>query len=64
MGAGFYGVPLPLCASVMLEAVRDFAQKGTTLEEITICVVDRREFVVFQDQIEKLQNSTLEGPWG
>jgi O-acetyl-ADP-ribose deacetylase (regulator of RNase III) len=58
MGAGFYGVPLPLCASVMLEAVRDFAQKGTTLEEITICVVDRREFVVFQDEIEKLQNST------
>jgi hypothetical protein len=38
----------------MLEAVQDFAQKGTALEEITICVVDRREFVVFQDEIEKL----------
>lgn len=58
MGAGFYGVPLPLCASVMLEALRDFVQKVTSLEEIIICVVDRREFVVFQDKIEKLQNST------
>jgi O-acetyl-ADP-ribose deacetylase (regulator of RNase III) len=58
MGAGFYGVPLPLCASVMLDAVRDFAQKETSLEEIIICVVDRREFAAFRDGIEKLQNST------
>jgi O-acetyl-ADP-ribose deacetylase (regulator of RNase III) len=58
MGAGFYGVPLPLCGSVMLEAVRDFVQKETSLEEIIICVVDRREFAVFRDGIEKLQNST------
>ena len=54
MGAGFYGVPLPLCASVMLEAVRDFVQKETSLEEIIICVVDRREFAVFRDGIEQV----------
>jgi O-acetyl-ADP-ribose deacetylase (regulator of RNase III) len=58
MGAGFYGVPLPLCASVMLEAIRDFAYKETSLEEIIICVLDRREFAAFRDGIEKLQNST------
>lgn len=58
MGAGFYGVPLSLCVSVMLEAVRDFVQKETSLEEVIICAVDPREFAVFQDGIEKLQNST------
>ena len=58
MGTGFYGVPLPVCAAVMLEAIRDFVYKETSLEEIIICVVDRREFAVFRDGIEKLQNST------
>ena len=62
MGAGFYGVPLPLCAGVMLEAVRDFVHKETSLEEIIICVVDHREFAVFRDGIEKLQNSEQGGP--
>jgi len=57
MGAGFYGVPLPLCARVMLEAVRDFVQKETSLEEIVICVVDRREFAAFREGVEKLQDS-------
>ncbi len=61
MGAGFYGIPLPLCANVMLGAVRDFVRNGTSLEEIIICVVDRRDFVVFREGIEKLQVSTQGG---
>ena len=64
MGAGFYGVPLPLCASVMLKAVWDFVQKGTGLEEIIICVVDRREFAVFREAIEKLNKAEPGGPHG
>ena len=46
MGAGFYGVPLEICARVMTETIRGFA--GNSLEEITICAVDRRELKAFE----------------
>jgi len=52
LGAGFYGVPLDLCARVMVETLRDFLEKPTTLKEITICVVDRRDFAGMQKRIE------------
>ncbi len=55
MGAGFYGVPLPLCASVMLEVIQGFARDKTSLEQIIICVTDQREFAVFREGIEKLE---------
>ncbi len=54
MGAGFYGIPLDLCASVMLEVIKDFVQGGTTLDEVIVCVVDRREFTAFQGKLENL----------
>ena len=54
MGAGFYGVPLALCAGVMLDAIRSAAAAGTSLEEIVICTVDGRDFLAFQGQIEAL----------
>lgn len=53
MGAGFYGVPLDLCAKVMLEAITDFVQGETPLEEIVICVIDYRDYVPFKNQFEK-----------
>ncbi len=43
MGAGFYGVPLPLCARVMLETIRE-----STIEQAIVCVVDKREFTAFE----------------
>jgi O-acetyl-ADP-ribose deacetylase (regulator of RNase III) len=46
MGTGFYGVPLDLCARVMTETIRGFT--GNSLEEIVICVVDRREWTAFE----------------
>jgi O-acetyl-ADP-ribose deacetylase (regulator of RNase III) len=54
MGAGFYGIPLDLCATVMLEVIKDFLQGETSLEEVIICVVDDREFKAFQDKFERL----------
>ncbi len=63
MGAGFYGVPLPACVSVMLRMIRQFAEAGTCLERITICVVDAREFAVFREVFDKL-NESSGGPHG
>lgn len=54
MGAGFYGTPLDICASVMLDAIRDFARGETSLEEVIICVLDGREFIAFQGKLESL----------
>lgn len=55
MGAGFYGVPLEVCSTVMLGAIKDFLQGGTSLEEVIICVVDNRELTTFQNKFGRLQ---------
>lgn len=48
MGAGFYAVPLDLCARVMVEAIQDHLRGETGIEEVVICVVDQREFAPFE----------------
>ncbi len=54
MGTGFYGVPLELSAKVMLEAIRQFLERPTSLTEVTICVLDDREFRAFQPRVAAL----------
>lgn len=54
LGAGFYGVPLTLCSSVMLDAIREFLQQPSSLESVIICVVDGRDFLAFKELMEKL----------
>jgi len=51
MGAGFYGVPLALCAQVMLDIIADYVQGETVLEEVIICARDRREYLPFQAEL-------------
>jgi len=54
MGAGFYGVPLDLCARVMLDAIDLALFGGVAPPEIIICVRDGREFAAFQKRMEEL----------
>lgn len=54
MGTGFYGVPLDMCATVMLDCIREAVNGDTSLEEITICVIDKPDFNAFKDKVEKL----------
>jgi O-acetyl-ADP-ribose deacetylase (regulator of RNase III) len=54
MGSGFYGVPLNTCATIMLGAIKNHVSKGSSLEEIVICVLDNREYRVFQEEWEIL----------
>jgi O-acetyl-ADP-ribose deacetylase (regulator of RNase III) len=53
MGAGFYGIPLEVCARVTLEAVRTFLEKAATLQEVVFCLRDSRELKVFQAHLQK-----------
>jgi O-acetyl-ADP-ribose deacetylase (regulator of RNase III) len=48
MGAGFYGVPLNLCAAVMLDTIRGVLSSARSLKTVIICVTDRREFAAFR----------------
>ncbi len=55
MGTGFYGIPVDLCARVMVKALREHLNGNSTkLEEVIICVRDSREIAPFAKQIEQL----------
>jgi len=51
MGAGFYGIPLDVCARVMIESIKAYLQGQTAIEEVIICVNDRREVPPFESQL-------------
>jgi len=55
MGAGFYAVPLDLCSRVVVEAIKSYLEGETEIQEVVICVVDRREFAPFETQLASLQ---------
>lgn len=52
MGAGFYGVPLDLCAQVMLETIASYAKGETGIREVIICAVDGREYRPFEARLD------------
>lgn len=54
MGAGFYGIPLDVCARIMLQSIRKHLADGSSLKEIVICVLDEREYKAFQKEWEIL----------
>jgi len=54
MGAGFYGIPLDLCARVMLEEISRFLAEASSVSEVIICVLDTHEFSAFQPSLEAL----------
>lgn len=55
MGAGFYGIPLDVCARVTLDAVRMFfSGEAATLQEVVFCLRDSREFKVFEACLQKM----------
>ena len=55
MGAGFYTVPLDLCARVMAETIKAHLEGETKIEEVVICVMDRREHGPFASQLASLK---------
>ena len=54
MGTGFYGIPLNTCATIMLRAIKNHIAQNSSIKEIVICVLDNREYRVFQEQWESL----------
>ena len=54
MGAGFYMVPLELCARVMIEAIKSYLNGETGIQEVVLCVMDQREYTPFEAQLASL----------
>lgn len=54
LGAGFYGVPIDLCATVMRDVIADYVRSGTSLNQIIICVIDTRDFEAFRGKLAAL----------
>ena len=54
MGSGFYGIPVDLCARVMLETIKEHLSGSTPLDEIIICTPDTREMNPFASKLETL----------
>ena len=54
MGAGFYGVPLPLCSKVMLEEFAEYFRGEPKLDEIIISALDNREYKPFEAALSAL----------
>lgn len=54
MGAGYYGIPAPVSARVMLDALRAHLTGDTGIQEVTICVLDTPQFNAFQSAIAAL----------
>lgn len=47
MGAGFYGIPLPVCAKIMINSIKDYLSGETGISEVIICAADNREYQPF-----------------
>ena len=54
MGAGYYGIAPDFCARVMLEVIGSHLKGETGIEEVTICVLDSRQYKSFQDRLASL----------
>lgn len=54
MGTGLYGVPLDLCAEVMLKAVKEYLEGSTKLKEVDFVLFDTREMKPFEAKFNAL----------
>jgi O-acetyl-ADP-ribose deacetylase len=54
MGAGFYGTPLDVCARVMLDAISEYLRRETKIEEVILCVMDKREWAPLESRLASL----------
>ncbi|MGD8395614.1 MAG: macro domain-containing protein [Candidatus Eiseniibacteriota bacterium] len=55
MGTGFYGVPLALSARVMLEIIQEHLSGESTLDEVVIVPLDRRDAAPFDERLEAMR---------
>jgi len=53
MGIGFYGIAPDASINILLESIKSFVSQNNSIEEITICANDNREFRMLNSKFEK-----------
>jgi O-acetyl-ADP-ribose deacetylase (regulator of RNase III) len=56
MGTGFYGIPLDVCARVMIDSIKGYLEGETEIQEVVICVIDQRELKPFEAVMASLSH--------
>ena len=54
MGTGFYGIPLPVSADVMIDTFKEYFSNQTILEDVIIGVIDNYEYSPFEAKLETI----------
>ena len=54
ISTGIFGFPKERGAEVILKAILDFVDKGTTIEKIRICNIDELTCKIFKEKAEKI----------
>jgi O-acetyl-ADP-ribose deacetylase len=54
MGAGFYGIPLEVCARETLEAVKKRMEASGAIREVIFCLRDSHEYEKFLEHLRKI----------
>jgi O-acetyl-ADP-ribose deacetylase (regulator of RNase III) len=54
MGTGFYCVPLPMSAEVMIDTIKEYFTNHTEIDEVIICPLDNRESRPFIKKLETI----------
>jgi len=52
MGAGYYGIPAPVSARVMLGAFADHPALGGVIDEIVVCALDTPQLEAFRSALD------------
>jgi O-acetyl-ADP-ribose deacetylase (regulator of RNase III) len=55
MGAGFYGVPLEVCARETLEAAKKHLEAPAGIREVVFCLRDSHEYKKFLEHLQKIR---------
>jgi O-acetyl-ADP-ribose deacetylase (regulator of RNase III) len=52
LGVGFYGIPLDVCADIMISTITEYLEQTSSgLDEIILCMLDNRELIPFQQRL-------------
>jgi len=57
MGAGFYGVPLDVSATVTLDAIAEYLNGDTGIKEVSIYLLDNRDYQPYQKKLTQVSQS-------
>ncbi len=52
MGTGFYGIPKPVAAKIMRDSLNEFFGSNSSIEEVTLCLLENRELSVFEAEFK------------